>query len=139
MGVNKIKPSIRSKVKPPPQDILLKLEKEQIFKELCSLFVFELGVGKLQGCLLMDGLVFGSSEVKVKYVARPVLPSCCEEEVGLFEAVGSRDSLDLGGYGVELTSVFWMISSQSLLLSHYLAHIGFSYCNFHLESCSLSI
>lgn len=39
---------------------------------------------------------------KVKYVVRPVLPSGCEAEVGLCGAVGARDSLNLGGYGVEL-------------------------------------
>jgi UDP-glucose:glycoprotein glucosyltransferase len=39
---------------------------------------------------------------KVKYVVRPVLPSGCEEKIGHCGAVGTRDSLNLGGYGVEL-------------------------------------
>ena len=39
---------------------------------------------------------------KVKHVVRPVLPSGCEAEVGPCEAVGARDSSNLGGYGVEL-------------------------------------
>ncbi|KAE8669400.1 UDP-glucose:glycoprotein glucosyltransferase [Hibiscus syriacus] len=48
------------KVKSPPQEILLKLEKGQTYKELSqesSLFVFKLGISKLQCCLLMNGLV----------------------------------------------------------------------------------
>jgi hypothetical protein len=56
----------RPKVKTPPQDILLKLAKEQTYKELSqesSMFVFKLGLNKLQCCLLMNGLVFDSSEV----------------------------------------------------------------------------
>lgn len=61
----------RSKAKSPPQEILLKLEKEQTFKELSqesSLFVFKLGVGKLQCSLLMNGLVLDSSEVPVSFI-----------------------------------------------------------------------
>lgn len=56
----------RPKAKSPPQDLLLKLEKEQTFKELSqesSMFVFRLGLAKLQCCLLMNGLVYDSSEV----------------------------------------------------------------------------
>ncbi|TQD80729.1 hypothetical protein C1H46_033699 [Malus baccata] len=51
--------------KSPPQDLLLKLEKEQTFKELSlesSMFVFKLGLAKLQCCLLMNGLVLESNE-----------------------------------------------------------------------------
>ncbi|KAK1548954.1 hypothetical protein Q3G72_001893 [Acer saccharum] len=47
-------------------------------------------------------LVQAAKEGKVKYVVRPVLPSGCEEKVGLCGAVGATDSLNLGGYGVEL-------------------------------------
>ncbi|CAK7357042.1 unnamed protein product [Dovyalis caffra] len=57
--------TILPKVKAPPQEILLKLEKEQTYKELSqesSMFVFKLGLNKLQCCLLMNGLVFDSSE-----------------------------------------------------------------------------
>ena len=39
---------------------------------------------------------------KVKYVVRPVLPSGCETKTGHCGAVGTIDSLNLGGYGVEL-------------------------------------
>ncbi|MBA0619843.1 hypothetical protein Godav_005640 [Gossypium davidsonii] len=47
-------------------------------------------------------LTQAAKEGKVNYVVRPVLPSGCEAEVGLCGAVGARDSLNLGGYGVEL-------------------------------------
>ncbi|KAG6709705.1 hypothetical protein I3842_06G146800 [Carya illinoinensis] len=47
-------------------------------------------------------LVEAAKEGKVKYVVRPVLPSGCEAKIGHCGAVGTRDSLNLGGYGVEL-------------------------------------
>lgn len=58
--------SFRSKVKSPPQDTLLKLEKELTFNELSqesSMFAFKLGLANLQCCLLMNGLVLDSTEV----------------------------------------------------------------------------
>lgn len=61
----------RPTAKSPPQDILLKLEKEKPFGELSqesSNFVFKLGLAKLQSCLLMNGLVYDSSEVLLKLV-----------------------------------------------------------------------
>ena len=61
--------SFRPKAKTPPQDILLKLQKEQNFKELSqesSIFVLKLGLSKLQCCLLMNGLVFDTNEVQLK-------------------------------------------------------------------------
>ena len=39
---------------------------------------------------------------KVKYVVRPVLPSGCETKSSHCAAVGASDTLNLGGYGVEL-------------------------------------
>lgn len=39
---------------------------------------------------------------KVKYVVRPVLPAGCEAKSSQCGAVGTRNSLNLGGYGVEL-------------------------------------
>lgn len=39
---------------------------------------------------------------KVKYVVRPVLPSGCEAKTSYCGAVGTRNALNLGGYGVEL-------------------------------------
>lgn len=56
----------RPKVTSPPQDILLKLEKEKTYNELSeesSMSVFKLGLYKLKTCLLLNGLVFDSSEV----------------------------------------------------------------------------
>ncbi|CAL5377309.1 unnamed protein product [Camellia sinensis] len=53
------------KAKSPPQDALLKLETEQTFTELSqesSMFVFKLGLVKLQCCLLMNGLVVDANE-----------------------------------------------------------------------------
>ncbi|GAV61148.1 Glyco_transf_8 domain-containing protein/UDP-g_GGTase domain-containing protein [Cephalotus follicularis] len=47
-------------------------------------------------------LVEAAKEGKVKYVVRPVLPSACAVKTGLCGAVGARDSINLGGYGVEL-------------------------------------
>ncbi|XP_012458584.1 UDP-glucose:glycoprotein glucosyltransferase [Gossypium raimondii] len=70
------------KAKSPPQEILLKLEKEQSFKELSqesSLFVFKLGVNKLQCCLLMNGLVFDSSEDALINAMNDELPRIQEQ------------------------------------------------------------
>lgn len=39
---------------------------------------------------------------KVKYVVRPVLPSGCEGKASHCAAVGAKDFVNLGGYGVEL-------------------------------------
>ncbi|KAI4296235.1 hypothetical protein L6164_036209 [Bauhinia variegata] len=57
--------TILPKVKSPPQEILLRLEKEQKLKDLSqesSTFVFKLGLSKLQCSLLMNGLVFDPTE-----------------------------------------------------------------------------
>ncbi|KVH88595.1 UDP-glucose:Glycoprotein Glucosyltransferase [Cynara cardunculus var. scolymus] len=47
-------------------------------------------------------LVEAAKEGKVKYVVRPVLPSGCESKSGHCGAIGTKDPLNLGGYGVEL-------------------------------------
>ncbi|KAI3702099.1 hypothetical protein L6452_27772 [Arctium lappa] len=47
-------------------------------------------------------LVDAAKEGKVKYVVRPVLPSGCESKSGHCGAIGTKDPLNLGGYGVEL-------------------------------------
>ncbi|KAM7478863.1 hypothetical protein LguiA_027076 [Lonicera macranthoides] len=47
-------------------------------------------------------LVEAAKEGKVKYVVRPVLPTGCESKSGHCGAIGTRDALNLGGYGVEL-------------------------------------
>ncbi|TKY60158.1 UDP-glucose:glycoprotein glucosyltransferase [Spatholobus suberectus] len=57
--------TILSKVKSPPQEILLKLYKDQKLKELSqesSKFVFNLGLSKLQCSLLVNGLVIEPTE-----------------------------------------------------------------------------
>ncbi|XP_065869567.1 UDP-glucose:glycoprotein glucosyltransferase isoform X2 [Euphorbia lathyris] len=74
--------TILPKVKSPPQDILLKLEKEQTFKELSqesSMSVFKLGLYKLQCCLLMNGLVSDSSEEALMNAMNDELPRIQEQ------------------------------------------------------------
>uniref|UniRef100_A0A7N0UES8 UDP-glucose:glycoprotein glucosyltransferase n=1 Tax=Kalanchoe fedtschenkoi TaxID=63787 RepID=A0A7N0UES8_KALFE len=47
-------------------------------------------------------LAEASKKGKVLYMVRPVLPSNCQNQIGHCGALGTRDSLSLGGYGVEL-------------------------------------
>lgn len=47
-------------------------------------------------------LAKAAKEGKVKYVVRPVLPSGCEAKSSVCGALGSREPVNLGGYGVEL-------------------------------------
>ncbi|URE03054.1 udp-glucose glycoprotein [Musa troglodytarum] len=57
--------SLLSKAKSPPHDTLLKLEKELTYKEEgdgSSLFVFKLGLSRLECCLLMNGLVYEANQ-----------------------------------------------------------------------------
>lgn len=61
----------RSQSKSPPQDVLLKLEKEKSFEDVAkesSMLVFNLGLSKRKCCLLMNGLVYNSNEVHYLYV-----------------------------------------------------------------------
>lgn len=56
----------RPKVKTPPQDTLLRLEKDQTLNELSvesSLFAFKLGLANHECSLLMNGLVYEPNEV----------------------------------------------------------------------------
>lgn len=58
--------TFRSNAKSHPQDVLLKLQKENVYKqeaEESSRFVHKLGLYKLQCCLLMNGFVHEASEV----------------------------------------------------------------------------
>ncbi|XP_072958522.1 UDP-glucose:glycoprotein glucosyltransferase [Typha angustifolia] len=74
--------SLLSKAKSPPQDVLLKLEKESKYKEAAegsSLFVFKLGLSKLQCCLLMNGLVHESSEDSTMNAMNGELPRIQEQ------------------------------------------------------------
>lgn len=66
IGLNILTIFCRPKVKSPPQEILLKLEKEPELKELSqesSKLVFKLGLSKIQCSLLMNGLVVDPNEV----------------------------------------------------------------------------
>ncbi|XP_068312697.1 UDP-glucose:glycoprotein glucosyltransferase-like [Pyrus communis] len=74
--------TVLPKAKSPPQDLLLKLEKEQTFKELSqesSMFVFKLGLAKLQCCLLMNGLVLDSNEESLINSMNDELPRIQEQ------------------------------------------------------------
>ncbi|KAK3011338.1 hypothetical protein RJ639_011725, partial [Escallonia herrerae] len=70
------------KAKSPPQDTLLKLEKEQTFNELSqesSVFIFKLGLAKLQCCLLMNGLVHEPNEEALLNAMNEELPRIQEQ------------------------------------------------------------
>ncbi|KAF6171102.1 hypothetical protein GIB67_020581 [Kingdonia uniflora] len=74
--------TLLSKMKSPPQDILLKLEKELAFKERAeesSIFVFNTGLSKLHCCLLMNGLVYESNEDAVMNAMNEELPRIQEK------------------------------------------------------------
>ncbi|KAF5177305.1 UDP-glucose:glycoprotein glucosyltransferase [Thalictrum thalictroides] len=74
--------TLLSKVKSPPQDILLKLEKGTEFKEMAdasSLFVYNLGLSKLKCCLLMNGLVYEPTEDAVINAMNEELPRIQEQ------------------------------------------------------------
>ncbi|XP_027931508.1 UDP-glucose:glycoprotein glucosyltransferase [Vigna unguiculata] len=47
-------------------------------------------------------LVGAAEEGKVNYILRPVLPAGCETNFGHCGSVGASESVNLGGYGVEL-------------------------------------
>lgn len=60
--------TILPQAKSRPQDTLLKLQKEQTYSEIShesSMFVFKLGLAKLECCLLMNGLVYESTEEEI--------------------------------------------------------------------------
>lgn len=70
------------KSKSPPQDVLLKLEKEQTFKDMAeesSMFTFSLGLSKSECSLLMNGLVFDSSEESLINAMNEELPRIQEQ------------------------------------------------------------
>ncbi|KAI5067704.1 hypothetical protein GOP47_0018232 [Adiantum capillus-veneris] len=59
--------TIRSRVKSPPEEILLKLEKGSDYEEnvlKSTLFVYKLGLQELQPCLLMNGVVHTSTSLE---------------------------------------------------------------------------
>ncbi|KAK7302415.1 hypothetical protein RJT34_13304 [Clitoria ternatea] len=49
-----------------------------------------------------SALVAAAKQGKVKYVLRPVLPAGCQANFGHCGSVGASESVNLGGYGVEL-------------------------------------
>lgn len=70
------------KAKSPPQDILLKLEKDhsvQLLSEESSLFVFKLGLHKRGCCLLMNGLVLDANEEALMNAMNDELPKIQEQ------------------------------------------------------------
>lgn len=70
------------KAKTPPQDALLKLEKEGTFSKEShesSMFVFKLGLSKLQSCVLMNGLVHEPNEEAVINAMNDELPRIQEQ------------------------------------------------------------
>ncbi|KAG5548754.1 hypothetical protein RHGRI_014196 [Rhododendron griersonianum] len=74
--------TLLSKVQSPPQDTLLKLEKELTFNELSqesSMFAFKLGLANLQCCLLMNGLVLDSTEDALMNAMNDELPRIQEQ------------------------------------------------------------
>ncbi|KDP38843.1 hypothetical protein JCGZ_05000 [Jatropha curcas] len=74
--------TVLPKATSPPQDILLKLEKEKTYNELSqesSMFVFKLGLYRLQCCLLMNGLVIDSSEEALMNAMNDELPRIQEQ------------------------------------------------------------
>nr|XP_010920353.1 UDP-glucose:glycoprotein glucosyltransferase [Elaeis guineensis] len=88
--------SILSKSKSPPQDVLLKLEKESKFKEAAresSIFVFKLGLSNLRCCLLMNGLVYESSEEATINAMNEELPRI-QEQVYYGHIHSNTDVLD---------------------------------------------
>ncbi|KAJ4717311.1 UDP-glucose:glycoprotein glucosyltransferase-like [Melia azedarach] len=88
--------TILPKVKSPPQDILLKLEKEKTFKEQSeesSMLVFKLGLAKLECCLLMNGLVSDSTEEALINAMNDELPRI-QEQVYYGQINSRTDILD---------------------------------------------
>ncbi|PWA75078.1 UDP-glucose:glycoprotein glucosyltransferase [Artemisia annua] len=88
--------TILPKAKTPPQDTLLKLEKDQSFRESSqesSLFVFKLGMSKLECSLLMNGLVHSSNEEALMSAMNDELPRI-QEQVYYGQINSRTDVLD---------------------------------------------
>ncbi|KAK4757504.1 hypothetical protein SAY87_018805 [Trapa incisa] len=74
--------TILPKTKTPPQDLLLKLEKDKSFKELSwesSLSVFKLGLANMHCVLLMNGLVLDANEEALVNAMNDELPRVQEQ------------------------------------------------------------
>ncbi|RAL49511.1 hypothetical protein DM860_012944 [Cuscuta australis] len=88
--------TVLPQAKSPPQDTLLKLEKEHTFKEAAeesSLFVHKLGLSKLQCSLLMNGLVNDPSEDALMNAMNEELPRV-QEQVYYGQITSHTDILD---------------------------------------------
>ncbi|KAL0384582.1 UNVERIFIED_CONTAM: UDP-glucose:glycoprotein glucosyltransferase [Sesamum radiatum] len=86
----------RPKAKSPPQDTLLRLEKEQKWNELAqesSLFAFKLGLTKLECSLLMNGLVSETNEEALINAMNDELPRI-QEQVYYGQINSHTDVLD---------------------------------------------
>ncbi|KMS95940.1 hypothetical protein BVRB_003480 isoform A [Beta vulgaris subsp. vulgaris] len=74
--------AVLSQSKSPPQDVLLKLEKEKSFEDVAkesSMLVFNLGLSKRKCCLLMNGLVYNSNEEALLNAMNDELPRIQEQ------------------------------------------------------------
>ncbi|KAJ6865004.1 hypothetical protein NC651_035537 [Populus alba x Populus x berolinensis] len=128
--------TILPKVKTPPQDILLKLAKEQTYKELSqesSMFVFKLGLNKLQCCLLMNGLVFDSSEEVLMNAMNDELPRI-QEQVYYGQINSHTDVLDkflsesgISRYNPQDLILCFTLASKVLSCSEIGSQGGYSY------------
>nr|CAD1836155.1 unnamed protein product [Ananas comosus var. bracteatus] len=97
--------TLLSKAKSPPQDVLLKIEKETKYKEAAeesSLVVFKQGLFKLRCCLLMNGLVYEPTEDSTMHAMNEELPRI-QEQVYYGHINSHTDVLDKflseSGYG----------------------------------------
>ncbi|GKD98736.1 UDP-glucose:glycoprotein glucosyltransferase, partial [Tanacetum coccineum] len=65
--------TILAKEKTPPQDNLLKIEKDQSFRKSSqesSLFIFKLGMSKLECSFLMNGLINSRTDILDKFLSK---------------------------------------------------------------------
>ncbi|KAK9048740.1 hypothetical protein SSX86_032293, partial [Deinandra increscens subsp. villosa] len=88
--------TLLQKAKTPPQDTLLKLEKDHSFLEssqASSLFVFKLGLAKLECSLLMNGLVHNYDEEALMNAMNDELPRI-QEQVYYGQINSRTDILD---------------------------------------------
>ncbi|KAL0920817.1 hypothetical protein M5K25_009987 [Dendrobium thyrsiflorum] len=88
--------TVLAKAKSPPQDMLLKVEKEPKYKEEAegtTHFVYKLGLSKLQCCLLLNGLVHEPSEDSSLSAMNEELPRI-QEQVYYGQITSNTDVLE---------------------------------------------
>ncbi|KAK1287551.1 UDP-glucose:glycoprotein glucosyltransferase [Acorus calamus] len=74
--------AILSKAKSPPQETLLKIEKDLELKQKAdesSLFIFKLGLSKLECSMLMNGLIYETSEGALMNAMNAEMPKIQEQ------------------------------------------------------------